>query len=286
MPELLLILIRSIVAFLLLFLMTRIMGKKQISQLTFFDYCVGITIGSIAATMSVDQNVKALNGMMSLLIWGLFPIVLAYLGMKSNLLSRITDGKATIVIKKGKVLENNMRKNLMNSNELMLLLREKGIFEVNDVEMAVLETNGQLSVLPKTDKKPITAKDMGISLESEHGPSILIMDGKVMHKSLKNLGYPYEWLIGEINKQGANKVEEVFLAQINSKGDLYIDLYDDNDQTQTIKEKELLAASLKKLQADLELYALETKNPKAKEMYAEQAERMRKLLEFILEYLK
>ncbi|MCT1577935.1 DUF421 domain-containing protein [Oceanobacillus kimchii] len=286
MPELLLILIRSIAAFLLLFLMTRIMGKKQISQLTFFDYCVGITIGSIAATMSVDQNVKALNGLMSLLIWGLFPIVLAYLGMKSNLFSRITDGKATIVVKKGKVLENNMRKNLMNSNELMLLLREKGIFEVNDVEMAVLETNGQLSVLPKTDKKPITAKDMGISLESEHGPSILIMDGKVMHKSLKKLGYSYEWLVGEINKQGANNVEEVFLAQINSKGDLYTDLYDDNDQTQTINEKELLAASLKKLQADLEIYALETKNPKAKILYAEQAERMRKLLEFIHEYLK
>ncbi|MFD1335758.1 DUF421 domain-containing protein [Oceanobacillus iheyensis] len=286
MPELLLILIRSIAAFLLLFLMTRIMGKKQISQLTFFDYCVGITIGSIAATMSVDQNVKALNGLMSLLIWGLFPIVLAYLGMKSNLFSRITDGKATIVVKKGKVLENNMRKNLMNSNELMLLLREKGIFEVNDVEMAVLETNGQLSVLPKTDKKPITVKDIGISLESEHGPSILIMDGKVMYKSLKKLGYSYEWLVGEINKQGANNVEEVFLAQINSKGDLYIDLYDDNDQTQTINEKELLAASLKKLQADLEVYALETENPKAKILYAEQAERMRKLLEFIREYLK
>ncbi|WP_232334429.1 hypothetical protein [Oceanobacillus sp. AG] len=78
MPELILILLRSIAAFLLLFLMARMMGKKQISQLTFFDYCVGITIGSIAATMSVDQNVKALNGLMSLFVWGLFPILLLY----------------------------------------------------------------------------------------------------------------------------------------------------------------------------------------------------------------
>src|SRR5690625_4755676 len=107
MPELILILIRSIVAFLMLFLMARIMGKKQISQLTFFDYCVGITIGSIAATMSVDQNVKALNGIMSLFIWGIFPILLAYFGMKSNLFSNLTDGKPTILIHQGKILEKN-----------------------------------------------------------------------------------------------------------------------------------------------------------------------------------
>ncbi|GIO24341.1 DUF421 domain-containing protein [Oceanobacillus sp. J11TS1] len=99
MPEIVLILIRSIVAFILLFLMARFMGKKQISQLTFFDYCVGITIGSIAATLSVDQNVKIINGLVSLAIWGLFPIILAYLGLKSLVVSKITDGKATILIK-------------------------------------------------------------------------------------------------------------------------------------------------------------------------------------------
>src|SRR5699024_3082368 len=179
MPELILILLRSIVAFLLLFIMARIMGKKQISQLTFFDYCVGITIGSIAATMSVDQNVKALNGMMSLFIWGLFPILLAYLGMKSNAFSNLTDGKAAILIENGNVLERNMKKNLMNINELMLLLREKGIFKLSDVEMAILETNGNLSVMLKTDKQPVDAHMLGIPVEQEHGPTILIMDGKV-----------------------------------------------------------------------------------------------------------
>jgi uncharacterized membrane protein YcaP (DUF421 family) len=129
-PELILILLRSIEAFLILFLMTRIMGKKQISQLTFFDYCVGLTIGSIAATMSVDQNVKALNGMLSLFIWGLFPLLIAYLGMKSNTFANLTDGKPTILIQDGEVLEENMKKNLMNLNELMLLLREKSAFKL------------------------------------------------------------------------------------------------------------------------------------------------------------
>ncbi|HLR74559.1 MAG TPA: DUF421 domain-containing protein [Virgibacillus sp.] len=286
MPELILILLRSIVAFLLLFIMARIMGKKQISQLTFFDYCVGITIGSIAATMSVDQNVKALNGMMSLFIWGLFPILLAYLGMKSNAFSNLTDGKAAILIENGNVLERNMKKNLMNINELMLLLREKGIFKLSDVEMAILETNGNLSVMLKTDKQPVDAHMLGIPVEQEHGPTILIMDGKVMHKSMEKLGYTVEWLLGEVMKQGAHKIEDVFLAQIDSRGQLYVDLYDDQTKQLTINERKLVRAHLKKLQADIESFAIQTENPQAKEMYTVQADRLQKLLNEVLPYLK
>lgn len=226
MPELILILIRSIAAFLLLFLMTRLMGKKQISQLTFFDYCVGITIGSIAATMSVDQNVKALNGLMSLFVWGLFPILLSFIGMKFNSFSNLTDGKATTLIENGKILEKNMKKNLMNLNELMLLLREKNVFKVSDVEMAILETNGKLSVMLKTDQQPVTAQMLNIPVTQEHGPMILIMDGKMMTKSMNVMGFTAEWLQTEVKKQGAESISDVFLAQIDSKGQLYVDLYD------------------------------------------------------------
>ena len=226
MPELVLILLRSIAAFLVLFLMTRIMGRKQISQLTFFDYCVGITIGSIAATMSVDQNVKALNGVMSLIVWGLFPIILAYVGMKSHTFSNITDGKASIIIENGQINEKNMRKNLLNINELMLLLREKNVFKLADVEMAVLETNGELSVLLKADKQPVNASMLNMYVKREHGPSILIMDGRPMKHTMEKLGYTEEWLQTEIKKQGAEKISDVFLAQIDSNGQLYVDLFD------------------------------------------------------------
>ncbi|QVY62118.1 YetF domain-containing protein [Cytobacillus gottheilii] len=227
MPELVLILLRSIAAFLILFFMTRIMGKKQISQLTFFDYCVGITIGSIAATMSVDQNVKALNGMLSLFIWGLFPILMAYFGMKSNAFANLTDGKPTILIQNGEIIEENMKKNLLNLSELMLLLREKSAFNVSDVEMAVLETNGELSVLLKSDKQSINAKMLNIPIKKEHGPHILILDGKIMEKSLIKLGYTDEWLLEEVQRQGASKFEDVFFAQLDSSGELYVDLYED-----------------------------------------------------------
>src|SRR5699024_1947228 len=156
MPELVLIFIRSVIAFLLLLVMARVMGKKQISQLTFFDYCVGITIGSIAATLSIDQNVKAANGLVALFIWGLFPIILAYVSLKSMGFTKLIDGKATILIQNGEILEKNMKKNLLTADELILLLREKGVFNISDVEMAVLETNGQLSVMLKTEKQPVT----------------------------------------------------------------------------------------------------------------------------------
>lgn len=226
MPELVLILLRSIVAFLLLFLMTRIMGKKQISQLTFFDYCVGITIGSIAATMSVDQNVKALNGLMSLFVWGLFPTLLAYLGMKSNTFSSITDGRASIIIEDGRIIKKNMKKNLLNINELMLLLRENNAFKISEVEMAILETNGELSVLLKTDKQPVNATMLGIQVKQEHAPSILIMDGKTMNKTMEKLGYTEAWLRTEVQKQGASQINDVFLAQVDPTGQLYVDLYE------------------------------------------------------------
>ncbi|MGX8793622.1 DUF421 domain-containing protein [Oceanobacillus oncorhynchi] len=286
MPEIVLVLIRSIAAFFLLFLMARMMGKKQISQLTFFDYCVGITIGSIAATLSVDQNVKIINGLVSLTIWGFFPIILAYLGMKSIIFSKITDGKATILIRNGEVLDKNMKKSLVTINELLMLLREKGTFKVSDVEMAVLETNGELSVMLKSNQQPVTAQTLGVPLEQEHGPAILIMDGKIMKKSLENLGYSKEWLIGEIQKQGAEEVRDVFLAQIDSRGSLYVDLYEDQYTKTEVEERPLLAASLKKIQADLEGFSLQTDDSEAKKLYTEQAAEVQKVLDTILPYLK
>lgn len=228
MSELVLILIRSIMAFLLLLIMTRIMGKKQISQLTFFDYCVGITIGSIAATMSVDQNVKIANGLIALIIWGVFPLVLAYVSLKSIWFTKVIDGKPTIMIQNGKVLEKNMKKSLFTTDELMLSLRDKGAFKVSDVEMAVLETNGKLSVMLKTHKQPTTPQIIGIPTKQEHGPTILIADGQLLAKGLTERGYSKEWLLGEVQKHGAKNFKDVFLCQIDSNGSVYVDLYDDN----------------------------------------------------------
>lgn len=286
MPEFALILIRSVFAFVLLFFMSRLMGKKQISQLTFFDYCVGITIGSIASSMSVDQNVKISNGVTSLIIWGLFPILLSYGGMKSRKFLRLTDGKPAILIKNGEVQEDLMKKNAVTIEELILLLRNKGIFSIADVEMAVWETNGQLSVMQKKELQPVTPKILGIPVEKDSGPVLLVADGEVIASNLAVLGYSREWLLGEIQKQGGLTIEDVFLAQVDSKGDLYVDFYREKNKRSQIPQRPLLAAEIKKLQADLESFSLQTDDPQAKKMYAEQAKKLQQTIDSLKEYLK
>lgn len=229
MPDFLLILIRSILSFVVLLALTRIMGKKQLSQLTFFDYVVGITIGSIAATMSVDKNVQISNGVVSLIIWGLFPILLGYFGLKSRKLIRLTDGRPSIVIKNGEVLEESMKKNQLAIDEIMMLLREKGVFKVDDVEIAILETNGELSIMKKSDLDPLTPRLLGMKVELEHAPSLLIVDGQILNKNLSTLGYSKQWLMKELEKQGIFSIGEVFLAQIDSKGNIFVDQYSDKN---------------------------------------------------------
>ena len=227
MPDFALIIIRSIIAFVILFLLTRLMGSKQLSQLTFFDYVVGITIGSIAATMSVDKNVQIMNGVISLAIWGFVPVLLALFGMKSRKFLRATDGIPTIVIKNGQVLEKAMAKNLLAIEELMMLLREKDIFLLADVEIAIYETNGQLSVLKKTDVSPVTPKQLGLTVQLEKMPSILIVDGEILYENLSAIGQTEEWLNKQLLKKGYADAKAVFLAQVDSQGNLFIDGYQD-----------------------------------------------------------
>ncbi|WP_102344961.1 DUF421 domain-containing protein [Bacillus sp. Marseille-P3661] len=271
MPEFILILIRSVGAFLLLLIMTRIMGKKQLSQLTFFDYCVGITIGSVAATMSVDQNVKIIDGLVSLAIWGIFPVILGIIGLKSRSILRLTDGRPAIIIKNGNVLEKSMKKNQLAIDELMMLLRERGVFKVADVEMAVLETNGELSVMKKIDQAPITPHILGMALEQEHAPTLLIVDGNILNKNLSTLGYSHGWLLQEIQKQGAANFDDVFLAQVDSKGNLYVDLYNETIKDKMIEQRPSLAATLRKLHNDLDSFSQQTKSINGKNLEHQQA---------------
>lgn len=229
MPELIVIVIRSLISFIVLLLLTRLMGKRQVSQLTFFDYIVGITIGSIAAEMSFDQNVRIINGITSLLIWGLIPFILAIISLKSRIFQQLIDGKPTIIIKNGEILEKSMKKVFLSIDELMLLLREKNIFKISDVEIAILETNGQLSVLKKTSQQPVTPQMLKMVLKQEKAPTLLIVDGQILYKNLATLGYTEEWLMKEIRKQGATNTDEVFLAQVSSDGELFVDLYEDHN---------------------------------------------------------
>src|SRR5699024_7739235 len=279
------IFIRSVTAFILLLVMTRIMGKKQLSQLTFFDYCVGITIGSVAATMSVDQNVKMANGFISLISWGLFPIILAYLGMKNPKFIDITDGRPAIVIKNGEVLEKSMKQNQLAIDELMMLLREKSVFKIEDVEMAVLETNGELSILKKATEQAVTPKVLGIQVEEEQAPTLLIADGALLEKNIAMLSYSKQWVLDEIKKQGASDIKDVFIAQINDKGKLYVDLYDEKKTEEEQSQQALLSDALHDLQIDLTSFSKKLDDNKTLLGHREQVVNLQKMIQQTMTYL-
>jgi len=286
MPEYLLILIRSLFSFIFLLVICRILGKRQVSQLTFFDYVVGITIGSIAAQLAVDQNVKLLNGVIALCVWGGISLIIALLALKSYVFSAMVGGKPTIIIENGKIQEKNLKKSKLSVEQLMLNLRQENAFKLADVELAVFETNGQVSVMKKSDSEPLTPKLLGIAVEQEKRAYIFIRDGVIQEQSLESAGYSKEWLYGEIQKQGATHFKDIYVAQMDSKGNLYVDLKNDKKLEPPSNARQVVAAQLKKIQADLDMYALDTENNEAAQLFMRQSDKVRMLNEKLAPYLK
>jgi|SRR5690554_808181 len=223
MPEIIIIIIRAIIAFFLLFVMTRLMGKTQISQLNFFDYIIGITIGSTASTMATDIDTPAVSGATSILVWSGLAIAIDRLTLKNIIIRKITEGEPTVVIKNGKLMEKAMERANYDISELMIELRNKGIFELSQVEEAVLEPNGNLSVLPKSQYQPVTPQDLNIDTKYKGMPQILMVDGNIAHHRLSELNLTEDWLKQQLNNLGINDLSEVMVAQLDTTGKLYVD---------------------------------------------------------------
>lgn len=164
-------------------------------------------------------------------------------------------------------------------------MRDNDIFLASDVEFAVLEPSGSLSVLPKKENQPLTAKDLGLKLAPEKEPQTVVMDGKVLLEPLANLSLNTNWLETELDKLNVS-IENVFLAQADNNGQLTIDLYDDKLTVPQPTEAKLLLATLKKCQADLELFALETNNIQSKELYERNSRKLQHATELVQPYLK
>lgn len=230
MPEMVLVLIRSLSSFSLLLLFTRLLGKKQLSQMSFFDYIVGISIGSLAAVTAIDLSINMLHGVAGLLVFTALPMMFDFLSQQSYRFRQFASGHPKVLIYNGKILEENVKKEKMTIDDLMVQLRNKGAFRLSDVEFAVMEENGSLSVMKKADAEPVTPKALGISAQQEPVPRIVLMDGNVLGRTLQSLGYTEEWLLEEVRRQGAKGFEEVFLAQMDAKGNVYVDLYEERQQ--------------------------------------------------------
>ena len=221
-------LFRTTISFIVLLILARLMGKKQISQLTFFHYVTGITIGSIAAEIAAQQETPFVDGIIAMIWWAMLTLLMSYIALKSKRARVILDDQPTIVIYEGKIIEEAMKKSRLHLNDLNMMLREQSIFSIKDVQYALLETNGNLSVMKKAGQEPATKKDVNAPApEPKYLPSEIISDGKIVKKNLTELNLTEEWVYEQLKKQGIGKVEQVFYAEIQTDGSLHIDVRSD-----------------------------------------------------------
>jgi uncharacterized membrane protein YcaP (DUF421 family) len=221
---------RIVIAFTTLLVLTRIMGRKEISQMTFFNFVSGIAIGTIGASLVINSTVTIRNGLIALIGWSLFTIALGFIDIKSKKMRTVIEGQPRILIKNGKIMEDELRKVRLDVNALNALLRQKNVFSVLDVDYAIFETDGKLSVMKKEAQKPLTKADMNIqSTKPVYFPiaTEVINDGRVISTNLQKLNLNQEWLEQQLQQSGIESISDVFFAEVQKDGSLYIDTKND-----------------------------------------------------------
>ena len=219
--DLALVALSSVVSLVVLFLLTKLMGHKQVSQLNLFDYIIGISIGSIAAEMAseIEQPEKPLTAM---IIYGLAAVIISLIELKSVKTRRIITGTPSILLKGGVIYREELKKAKLTVNDLLMSARCQGYFDISEIQLALLEENGTVSFLPKSVSRPVTPSDMNLSPEQTTLGYDLIMDGQVMTQNLKKSGRDMNWLSSEIKKQGYNSPSDIFYAVFDGNSNLAI----------------------------------------------------------------
>lgn len=207
---------RTILVLIILFFITKMMGKKQISELNFFDYVVGITIGSIAADISLDIEKNMIAGIAALFIYGFISYIISFISIKSIWARRFIIGVPTVLVEKGKIIESGLKKSKIDVNDLLMVARENGYFNLDEIDYALMEVNGNISFLPKEKEKPVTKKDMKIKCSNEGLTVNAIIDSKYMVNNMKAINKDKEWLDHELKVNGYDNYDNILLATIDN----------------------------------------------------------------------
>lgn len=217
----LIVFVRTLILYLIVVVVMRIMGKRQIGQLQPFELVVAIMISELAAVPMQNTGIPLINGIVPILTLLVAQVLLSFISLKSLTARAIICGKPTVLIQNGKVSEQNMSREMYSMNDLLEQLRNKNIANISDVEFAVLETNGQLSIIQKSQKRPVAPEDMSIPTKYEGLPVNLIVDGKVILKNLSHVNLDIEWLKNELGKFGIHKLDDVLFASLDTNGNLF-----------------------------------------------------------------
>ena len=206
------VIVRALLSLVSLFFVTKLIGKKQVSQLSLFDYVIGISIGNFAAEMTINLESKEIHGIVAVIVFGLIAYLVSILTMKSIYLRRFFMGTPTVIIEKGKIIESSLKKVRYDINDVLEECRINGYYDIADIEYAIVEANGELSVLPKN--RTVTVKDLNLNVEKQGLCANVIIDGKIMYNNLNNINKTKKWLIKEL-KRNNKDINDILLATID-----------------------------------------------------------------------
>lgn len=213
---------RAIAIILLLLILIRFLGKKQISQLTFADYVFGIAMGSVAGNAAVGNAQASLRGSIILVTWAGVVSLIGYLALKNLDFRRFINSEPLIIIQNGNVLISNMAKAKYNFNNLLMQLRDKNVFDISEVEFAILEPNGTLSVLKKADNLPVTPKDLKIAAPRKGMMQEIILNGELMQDNLPIINRDQAWVMDQLRHKNIPRIEDVVFAGFQTNGELFV----------------------------------------------------------------
>lgn len=209
--EILKVVLTSVLSAAALFFIAKVMGHKQMSQLDFFDYITGITIGSIAAELATELE-EPMRPLIAMVVYGVITVILTVITSKLPKMRKFINGTPTVIMNNGKIYRKNLKKAKIDLSEFMVMCRQEGYFNLADIQTAVFEYNGRLTVLPVSTKRPLNPEDMNLSPQLEYISTEVIMDGRVLGDNLKRMGLDEKWLEKQMKEQGFTDVKEIFLG--------------------------------------------------------------------------
>lgn len=227
---------KSALGVIYLFFVTKIFGKKQISQLNIFDYITGITLGNLAAEMAVNKEITIWVGLVSIGVYGLFSLAVSFGTMKSITLRRFITGTPIIVLEKGKILRNKLKDVKIDIDDLLQEARENGYFDISEIEYAIMEPSGKLSFLPKSKYAPLTPNDAKIKVNYKGICANLVIDGVIMKENLKSINKDEKWLLTHLKKLNYENIEDLILVTCDSDEILHVFEKEIKEDTNSVLE--------------------------------------------------
>lgn len=216
------VILKSVCSYSLLLILGRIVGRKMLSRITFFDFVIGVTFGSLVTHIALGSDRSMRSGVTAALTITFLTVMTDFLNLASPGFRKLEEGQPIVLIRRGQILDRNLKKARISIEKLAMLLRQKNVFDLGDVNFAILESDGQLSVLPRLSKQPVTTGDLGLDGTADSPALDLIIDGKIQYRNLKERGLDEKWISDQLARRNISELKDVFYAGIQPSGNLYV----------------------------------------------------------------